>query len=1132
MIYNHVHIVRRFRRSIRIDSDLSDKTALEGFICPKSSADTLIAMAQHVSETGQGAFTWTGPYGSGKSSLAIALVALLSTNISFRKSAVDIFGRDVALKVWNALPVDQCGWRILPVVGYRSNPVNAIGEAMRESGFIRRRQRGGWTERYITKTLFAMATDDSKECNGIILLIDEMGKFLESAVHAGHDINVFQQLAEAASRSKGRLLVIGVLHQSFAEYAHQLSSELRDEWTKIQGRFIDLSINAAGDEQINLISRAIQTNNVHDDISGPCNVVAKLYVGSRVTNAAQLSMTLERCWPLHPVVACLLGPISRRRFGQNQRSIFGFLNSAEPHGFQHFLKHAQSQSLYCPNQLWDYLRVNLEPSILASPDGHRWAIATDALERCESVGGDDLHVRLLKTIAIVDLFKERSSLSPSISLIRTCFPNVSDRTLLKTLRQLAKWSLVIFKKYLDAYAVYAGSDFDIEEAIKDQIEDIDSIDFSLLASLSGQQPILAKRHYHETGTLRWFEINLAPLHDVVNYVSHHQLRQGYAGQFVLAVAVNKESEANAHKLCREAARCSGHYDIVVGYSARSQAIVSLSREFVALEKIRTSHPEISGDSVAREEVDARLDLLHSKLVSELRMALNSAAWHRKQYRKQYLTQSQLNRLASELADSRFDKCPVMKNELLNRQKPSGSAVAAQNALLRGMVLHEGKPLLGISGYPAERGLFESLIKRGKIYSNDGNNWQFKMPTREDPCRLLPIWKAAIDQVKGKGKGTVTLAEIYDLWRSAPYGVKDGLMNFIAIAFILSQRNNIAIYREKVFRTQLDDVDIDYLVRDPSTIRLRWVDLSTISRRLLSKLAEIIQSVEDEIPLADLEPIDVARGLVRIYENLPTWTKRTMHLSKNTIRVRELLKRASDPNKFLFDDIPTAVCSSSCSSSHVDISSESSLNIVVENLQIGIEELVLAYESMLQSLKAIMFAELQASSDSEVTISELRKRAENIRGIAGDFRVEAFVGRISHYDGTNNVFEGIVSLAVNKPPSAWVDMDIDRAAIEIAGLARHFIHAETFARVKGRLEKRHAMAMILGKKGQSAPIVTDFQVGEADKESVELLIRRISRLIEEQGPLKHNVVLAALAELSGNYSTSMQMKYPEEHPAIL
>ena len=87
-----------------------------------------------------------------------------------------------------------------------------------------------------------------------------MGKFLEAAAQDGSDIYVLQQLAEAASRSAGRLLIVGVLHQAFEEYAHRLSHEMRDEWAKIQGRFIDLVVNTAGEEQIELISRAIESD--------------------------------------------------------------------------------------------------------------------------------------------------------------------------------------------------------------------------------------------------------------------------------------------------------------------------------------------------------------------------------------------------------------------------------------------------------------------------------------------------------------------------------------------------------------------------------------------------------------------------------------------------------------------------------------------------------------------------------------------------------------------------------------------------------------------------------------------------------------------------------------------------------
>ena len=92
LLADRVSVSRRFQRAIRIDTDLGDPAALEGFVCPGSSAIVLQTMAHHVAETGQGAFTWTGPYGSGKSSLVVALSALLNGDAGMRAEAVSIIG--------------------------------------------------------------------------------------------------------------------------------------------------------------------------------------------------------------------------------------------------------------------------------------------------------------------------------------------------------------------------------------------------------------------------------------------------------------------------------------------------------------------------------------------------------------------------------------------------------------------------------------------------------------------------------------------------------------------------------------------------------------------------------------------------------------------------------------------------------------------------------------------------------------------------------------------------------------------------------------------------------------------------------------------------------------------------------
>lgn len=306
---DRVRIARRFLRSIRIDADLGDSAALEGFICPQSSADILMTMARHEAETGQGAFTWTGPYGSGKSSLVVALSALLNGNAGLQKEATKVFGQKLTKAVWTALPPGPKGWRVLPVVARRDDPVTVIGEAVKQAGLVSRQPRGGWTESNLIATLTEAAAEKPKTHGGLVLFIDEMGKFLEAAAQDGSDIYILQQLAEAASRSRGRFLVVGVLHQAFEEYAHRLSHEMRDEWAKIQGRFIDLVVNTVGEEQIDLISRAIESDHHPEKPGALAAAVAEIARRDRADDAERLASMLESCWPLHPAGNCSPPPV-------------------------------------------------------------------------------------------------------------------------------------------------------------------------------------------------------------------------------------------------------------------------------------------------------------------------------------------------------------------------------------------------------------------------------------------------------------------------------------------------------------------------------------------------------------------------------------------------------------------------------------------------------------------------------------------------------------------------------------------------------------------------------------------------------------------------------------------------------
>ena len=94
---------------------------------------------------------------------------------------------------------------------------------------------------------------------------------------------------------------------------------------RCKGGFIDISLAAGSDEVIDLIGKAIDSAGVSHPETRPISETIAQAIGERRPSLCKdLDVRLDYCWPLHPVTAVLLGPSSRRRFGQNKEASSGF----------------------------------------------------------------------------------------------------------------------------------------------------------------------------------------------------------------------------------------------------------------------------------------------------------------------------------------------------------------------------------------------------------------------------------------------------------------------------------------------------------------------------------------------------------------------------------------------------------------------------------------------------------------------------------------------------------------------------------------------------------------------------------------------------------------------------------------
>ena len=238
--------------------------------------------------------------------------------------------------------------------------------------------------------------------------------------------------------------------------------------------------------------------------------------------------------------------------------------------------------------------------------------------------------------------------------------------------------------------------------------------------------------------------------------------------------------------------------------------------------------------------------------------------------------------------------------------------------------------------------------------------------------------------------------------------------------------------------------------------------------------------------------------------LPAWTQRTASISPDAQKLRSIVSSASDPHRFLFDDLPGFASGDTKKLSEKDIA------LIVASIRSGLEELVCAYANMLDGIDTLLLTELNAKGTKKGR-EALSLRAKNVVGLSGDFRLDAFASRLTNFTGAHEDIEGIASLAANKPPRDWVDRDLDAAKLQIAELSQQFNRSEAFARVKGRADYRHAVGFVVGMPGSPKTLVEEFEIEDNDSGKVADLAENIRGTLSGWSQDRH-VALAALAQV--------------------
>lgn len=1107
----------RFHSSVNIPRDWRLETDRTAYIVTPSIRELTERMVKEAEARG-GARSWsiTGPYGSGKSAFALFFADLL---------AGDPPKHDVGQVIREGCSLPPDGFVPVLLVAERSplGPAltRALADAVDEiSPSLAEEVRGCCSSSgAVVARAFSRVARSLQSCGygGLLVIVDELGKFLEFAEAAPTEGDVFllQQVAEESQRSEAPILFLTILHSGFADYLPVNDEVRRAEWQKIQGRFRDVAFQPPAEQMIALVALAIESQAPGSLAEAWAQEVERVARPGGVLAEATRHIPvdlLHRCVPLHPVTTLLLWPLFRSKVAQNERSLFAFLTSGEGFGFQEYLRctawDGGELPFLRPAWLHDYIPWALGARAFMGDRAATWALIEDGIRKLPQdtpPGTEDV----LKTLGLLSMYGSGVGLPASKPVIDAAVGFDSG----PALEVLAERSLIVFRRHAGGYALWEGSDFDPNAAFSAAREHLCFGDIveRLKRSLP-LRPIVARRHYAETGTLRFLEVDIVPA-ELDKVIEALDKPTHADGRVVYVIPSDGETWASVAEQLRS----------VTAADERRLRLLAVPKSFADIERaladvecwgwVLENTPELRGDRIARREVRSRhsvaMELLERTAGQLFGLAGSPfqpafSAWVAGGEIHQIRSARHFQRWISRRCARVFASAPTLHNELLNRRTLSSAAAAGRRNLLQGMVERANESRLGIQGTPAEASMYEAVLRRGGFHREEEHGWSLGAPSGD----WEPAWDTALAFLESTREARRPVGELLDELRSPPFGILDGALPVLITMLLLVHRDEIALYEDGVFVPDFRIEVVERLVRSPGTFEIQSHRLDSGQIAALQALRSVLAVGDVEgirIDAADLLP--VVKLLIGFVVKLHPYVRKTKRLDPlEAAAVRDRLLDARDPRALLFEELPEAL--------GVTLDGGADAAEFAIRLHQSLMGLAQAYPRLLDEIERPLRETFGLDGSAVAARASLAARACPLAGFAGDGRLGLFVREAAsnHPDRDWRETLGRV-LQGGLPPTHWSDRDLPEFRVRLQEVAGEFARLEELAIERGNNEANRVLriGVLDGVYAEYRQIIT---LDEARSSEVSELAAHLDEALRSNGGGDSSRVrLAALAHVA-------------------
>lgn len=661
-----------------------------------------------------------------------------------------------------------------------------------------------------------------------------------------------------------------------------------------------------------------------------------------------------------------------------------------------------------------------------------------------------VELQILKSVAILNLIDSPQLLASedAIAIAVDGFSEDTGAKIKRTLKSLQRGkSVLYFRGAAGGYCLWPHTSVNLERAYQDACDAVSVPQRigPLIREKLETRPLVARRHYIETGNLRHFDVQFVPAAKMRDAIADGTDADG---QVIVALC---ETEAERRRAVEFATSkpMTGPKNVLTAVPQPLQGLANLVAEVQRWEWVLANVPELNHDNYALEEATRQLAAARQVLAKRLQSyvglrqfteTLGLEWFHRGQPLELGTGRALLEKLSS-MCDKLHPSAPIIHNELVNRHELSSAAAAARLRLIDRLVRQSAEPYLGMdpATKPPEMSMYLSVLQGARLHRNGPDGWCACVPDEDDDtCRVRPVLLRLQEVLEASKGRRVKVTDLFREMKSQPYGVREGLGALLLAVFAVIHEQDVAFYDQGGFMKQVTGQDFHRLIKAPENFEVQYCRIAGVQTVVFEQLFKVLNPHKKP---KSIDLLDVVRPLCVFAAQLPDFAKKTSRVSKMASQVRDALLHAEEPATLLFQTLPEA-----CGCEHFEADAAPSHQKVrrfVDRLRETIDELRAAYPQLLQKMKN----EIQTCFNRPGKIDKVRAglapSANRILSTANEPRLKAFCLRLVDQGLEEDPWvEAMGSFLCSKPPSKWIDQNFSQFEDELHRCARQFFRVES------------------------------------------------------------------------------------------